>query len=94
MSTVINKKTIMREPAEWMAPADDRILELISEHGNLTPLAIEELGGPSHARNRCPKLAQADLLKRISRGLYGITDKGEAYLAGELDVDDLQLPDD
>lgn len=71
-----------------MVPSDDRILELIREHGNLTPQAIEELGGPvaGHARNRCPKLAEHGLLERISRGLYGMTEEGKQYLNGHLNA--------
>lgn len=82
----------MRQSAEWMVPSDDRILELVREYGNLTPTAIEDLGGPTagHARNRCPVLAEYGLLDRISRGLYGITDEGEAYLNEELDVSELK----
>lgn len=85
----INK---MRQDAEWMVRSDDRILELIREHGNLTPTAIEDLGGPTagYARNRCPILAKYGLLERISRGLYGITDEGEAYLNEELDASELE----
>lgn len=81
----------MRQSAEWMVPSDDRILELVREYGNLTPTAIEDLGGPTagHARNRCPVLAEYGLLERISRGLYGITDEGEAYLNEELDASEL-----
>jgi hypothetical protein len=86
----------MRQDAEWMVPSDDRILELIREHGNLTPTAIDDLGGPSagHARNRCPVLAEYGLLERISRGLYGITEDGEAYLDEELDASELEPVDD
>ena len=82
----------MRQAADWMVPSDDRILELVREHGNLTPTAIEELGGPTsgHARNRCPVLAEYGLLERISRGLYGITEEGEAYLNEELDANELE----
>lgn len=86
----------MRQSAEWMVPSDDRILELVREYGNLTPTAIEDLGGPTagHARNRCPVLAEYGLLERISRGLYGITDKGEAYLNEELDASELKAETD
>ncbi|WP_160066137.1 PhiH1 repressor [Natronorubrum halalkaliphilum] len=82
----------MRQNAEWMVSADDRILELIREYGNLTPTAVEDLGGPtsSYARNRCPILAEYGLVDRISRGLYGITDEGEAYLDEELDANELE----
>ena len=82
----------MRQPADWMVPSDDRILELLREHGNLTPRAIEEFGGPTsgHAHDRLPKLAEYGLVDRISRGLYQITDEGEAYLDEKLDASDLE----
>lgn len=91
MSLACNSSDEMRKDAEWMVPSDDKILELIREYGNLTPTAIDDLGGPSagHARNRCPVLAKYGLLKRISRGLYGITEEGEAYLNEELDANTL-----
>ena len=78
----------MRKRGEWMVPSDDAILELVREYGNLTPRAIEELGGPSahHAGVRCRALAAAELLDQISRGLYGITDRGHAYLDEEFDA--------
>lgn len=85
----------MRQDAEWMAPSDDRILELIREHGNLTPKAIENFGGPSrqYASERCAELAEYGLLDRIYRGLYGITDEGLAYLDEELDASTLEAED-
>lgn len=92
MSVATNPADNMRQDADWMVPSDDTILELVREHGNLTPQAIDDLGGPSagHARNRCPKLADYGLLVRISRGLYGITDEGCAYLDEELDAAELE----
>ncbi|APX98557.1 hypothetical protein SAMN05421809_3565 [Natronorubrum daqingense] len=91
-----NSSNEMRQEAEWMVPSDDKILELIREYGNLTPTAIEDLGGPSagHARNRCPVLAKYGLVDRISRGLYGITEEGEAYLNEELDASELKQNED
>jgi len=86
----------MREPADWMVAVDDRILELVREHGNLTPRAIDEFGGTSsdHASRRAGKLVKAGLLYRITRGLYGITEEGIAYLDEELDASTLPHPDD
>lgn len=83
---------MVRQPADWMYPADDRILELIRDHGNLTPGAISELGGPSrsHASRRCAELAEYGLLTKISRGLYGITDEGVQYLDEDLDASELK----
>lgn len=96
MSVAYDSSDDMRQRAEWMVPSDDQILELIREHGNLTPAAIEDLGGPTsgHARNRCPKLARYGLLHRIAHGLYGITDDGRAYLDEELDASTLEADED
>ena len=96
MSTRFAKTDEMRESADWMTPSDDRILELIREYGNLTPTAIEDFGGPvrQHASRRCAKLAKYGLLKRVHRGLYGITDEGRAYLDEELDASELEPVDE
>ena len=82
----------MRQPADWMVPSDDRILELIREYGNLTPIAIEAKGGPvrQYASERCGVLARHGLLKQVHRGLYGLTDEGRAYLDEELDAAELE----
>jgi len=86
---------VVRQPADWMQPVDDRILEIVREHGNLTPAAIEKFGGPSssHASRRCKKLAGAGLLHQIVTGLYTITDEGEDYLDEELDAAELDTMD-
>jgi len=77
-------------------PSDDRILELLREEGNLTPQAVEDFGGPvaGHASDRLPMLARYGLAERISRGLYRLTDRGEAYLDEELDASTLEPVDD
>nr|WP_049889555.1 PhiH1 repressor [Natronolimnohabitans innermongolicus] len=92
MNTVSNTASVVRQPAEWMQPVDDRILELFREHGNLTPAAVEEFGGPSssHASRRCKQLARYGLLEQIVTGLYTITEEGEAYLDEELDASELK----
>lgn len=45
---------------------------------------------------RMGKLAEMELLERTDekRGYYCITDKGVAYVAGELDAEDLLPPDE
>ncbi|MDB2283690.1 PhiH1 repressor [Halorubrum ezzemoulense] len=85
----------MRQPADWMVPSDDRILELIREYGNLTPIAIEAKGGPvrQYASERCGVLARHGLLEQVHRGLYGLTDDGRAYLDEELDAAELEPTD-
>jgi len=96
MSVTAESPDEMRQPAEWMVPSDDRILELLEDEGNLTPRAIEDFGGPvaGHAQDRLPQLARYGLVTRISRGLYRITDQGRAYLDGDLDVSTLERVDE
>jgi hypothetical protein len=84
-----------------MRPKDDRILELIAEQGNMTPLALSREGeverldiGRKYAGIRCRILAEAGLLNRIDKGLYGITEDGLAYLEGDLDARTIAEPDD
>ena len=92
MSTLEEMTDVMRNRADWMVPSDDRILELIREHGNLTPIAIHEFGGPSrqYSSSRCKELARYGLLDQVHRGLYGITEEGRAYLNEDLDASELE----
>ena len=96
MNVVSDTAGVVRQPAEWMQPVDDRILEIFREHGNLTPAAVEEFGGPSssHASRRCKQLARYGLLEQIVTGLYAITEEGEAYLDEELDASELEAQTD
>jgi len=95
------ERTVVRQPAEWMMPIDDRILEMVYEERHMTPLALSREGlierldiGRKHANNRCRKLTEYGLLTRFDRGLYEITDEGIAYLDGELDASTLEPVDD
>jgi predicted transcriptional regulator len=96
MSLTADTEDTMRQPADWMVPSDDRILELLRQEGNLTPQAVEDFGGPvaGHASNRLPVLARYGLVTKISRGLYRITEEGEAYLDENLDASDLEPAED
>lgn len=87
----------MRKPADWMSPADDRILEAIRDEGNMTPLALSREGetsridiGRKYAGERCRELARYGLLRKIEKGLFGITADGKAYLDEELDASELE----
>lgn len=89
----------MRRPrVSWMTRADDIILEFLLNEGSkelaATPGMIE-LNidyGRTHISNRLKQLRDADLVEYFDeeRGAYKITDHGRAYLAGELDADDLE----
>nr|WP_281196132.1 ArsR family transcriptional regulator [Halorubrum sp. F4] len=79
-----------------MTKSDDAILEFLAEHGlALPPTAIafniDNVSQPTVDR-RLPNLEKAGLVERFDdpQGYTEITDRGRAYLAGELDADDLE----
>ena len=90
----------MRPPlASWMTPADRAILELLWNEGKndelvLTPALIAE--NTDYARTT----VREHMLELRNRGLveyhdeeraiYRLTQKSRAYLAGELDVEELE----
>ena len=84
----------MRLDADWMSRADDRILEYLSEWGPDTPKGMANDGRVRFSRqyinSRCKKLVSYRLLVHLGNGVYDITEKGEQYLAGELDVRELE----
>ena len=89
----------MRRPrVDWMTRADDSILEfLLNEPGNpirANPGTVEaNLDYQiSHVRARMSELRKAGLLEYYDedRAIYQITDRGRAYLAGELNAEDLE----
>ena len=81
-----------------MTAADDRILEFLLNEGNesiiATPAVVEmNLDYQrTHINNRLGKLRGAGLVEYYdkNRGAYRITDRGRAYLAGEIDGEELE----
>jgi len=81
-----------------MTAADDRILEFLLNDPNqpivATPGVVEMNVdyAIAHVRNRLRKLYEAGLVEYYDedRAAYQITDRGRAYLAGELDAEDLE----
>ena len=87
----------MRQPAEWMQmPTDDRILEALETGLSLTPAVIAENIDKSrqHVTRRLSALREHGFVERPKRGYYVITDRGQLYLTGELDISDLEDNDD
>jgi len=84
-----------------MTAADDRILEFLRNEGNKELIAtagMVELNvdyGRTHITNRLKKLREAGLVEYHdeSRGAHQITDLGRAYLAGDLDAEELEKDD-
>ncbi|OYR80253.1 MarR family transcriptional regulator [Halorubrum sp. E3] len=84
----------MRPRVEWMNQTDDRVLELLAESDLiLTPAVIAK--NLEYTRNwvsrRIGRLEDAGLVEPVDSGYYRITDRGRAYLAGELDTEDLEV---
>lgn len=75
-----------------MNQCDNRILEFLDETDIVaTPFVIASNIDYSrqYVNQRVRVLTTNDLLESKGDGLYRITDRGRAYLAGELDADDL-----
>ncbi|MXR41018.1 transcriptional regulator [Halobaculum sp. WSA2] len=85
----------MRARADWMQyPSDDRILELLEESGLILSPSIMSANldlTRQHISSRLSELLDHDMVEKTDtgQGHYRITEKGEAYLVGELNEDDL-----
>jgi predicted transcriptional regulator len=75
-----------------MTIVDDRVLEYIQEHEHGSPTEMMEEGPIRYSRQyvaeRCRELAKHGLIKNVGNGVYVITERGEQYLAGELDTNE------
>ncbi|WP_306059172.1 hypothetical protein [Natronococcus wangiae] len=76
--------------AEWMEPLDDEILELLQDEDVFMPDQIADEVEPRapHVAYRCRELADHGLVTKHAPGMYDITERGERYLAGDLESDD------
>lgn len=71
--------------------ADRAILEdFRREQPDYIPLVANRLGMHlSYVETRCERLVEFELLETVTNEVvYAVTDRGEAYLAGELDASD------
>ena len=91
MSSTARVGTVVRQRADWMRPIDEHILETMRDEGNMTPQALDEfdVAAANYARDRLSEMARYGLVERLSRGLYRLTDAGEAFLDEELDAAEL-----
>ncbi|MBC9986038.1 phage repressor protein [Haloferax sp. Atlit-47N] len=91
----------MRPRVSWMTGNDDTILEYFQEHDVALPpkgleINLEREGfsvSYSTIHRRLKKLEQTGLVDRVRQreAYYAITDKGRAYLSGDLDASELTL---
>lgn len=83
----------MRARMDWMTRADDYILEFLGNHDIIaSPRVISVNIDYSHqyVNERMKPLREHELVENTGDGLYQITEKGSAYLDGELDASDLE----
>lgn len=86
----------MRPLVSWMTKSDPVVLEFFEEQDIAMPPAVVSFNieGASYAtvKRRLPVLAENGLLEKVdeTKGYYRITDRGRAYLAGDLDASDLE----
>lgn len=77
-----------------MTRADDRLLETLAESSLiLSPrvLSVNTDYSRHYVSERLAILLDGGLVEKENDGLYQITEKGRAYLAGDLDADDLEI---
>ena len=82
----------MRPRVAWMSQCDNRILEFFDETEIVaTPFVIASNIDYSrqYVNQRIRILATNGLVENTGDGLYRITDRGNGYLNGDLDAEDL-----
>lgn len=82
---LLKNATDGRQHAEWMRPIDNAILEILhSSRLILTPAVIAYNINYSRdeVNRRLTKLETEELVKRIERGKYRLSKKGERYIEG------------
>lgn len=75
-----------------MAPVDYEIMLFFDEHAiQVSPrvLAANIEYDRQYVSKRCRILSESGLLEAVDTGLYQLTETGEEYLEGELDVSEL-----
>jgi len=76
-----------------MTQADDRILETLEDSGLiLSPrvLAVNTDYSRHYVSERLALLLDSGLIERREEGLYQITDRGRAYLSGDISAEELE----
>lgn len=83
----------MRPRVDWMTRADDYILEFLEKTDIVaTPhvVAANIDYSRQYVNRRMRRLAEHDLVEKEGDGMYRITERGRAYLAGDLNEEDLR----
>ena len=88
----------MHRQVEWLTAADVTILEFLhaarDTRGNPSiqrPTTISDNTGLSrqHVGRRCRTLADHDVVEKVDRGKYRLSDRGEALMGGKIQPSEL-----
>lgn len=94
MSDSRDNQDDMHSRVDWLKPSDWPILSEIEDYGGWIKPATLSLNVPytrEHVARRCKELSEHDLLERHEdTPAYRITNRGCAYLAGDLDAEELE----
>lgn len=80
-----------------MTQADERILEFLHEKeivASPSVIAVNIDYTGEYISRRCRKLTDAGLMQRVDPTHYRIPEKGERFLAGDLDATNLEEPEE
>lgn len=89
----------MHRDVSWLTPADVTILQFLNVSRDLnsnpsiqTPTTIAANTGheQSYVGERCRHLLDHELVERVERGKYRLSERGEMLLAGDIDPSELQ----
>ena len=84
----------MRLSAEWITLADERILEYLRKSKSGTPTKMADHENVHFSRSylskRCKVLVDYGLIEDYGNAVFVLTDRGKAYLAGELNLNGLR----
>lgn len=83
----------MRPRVSWMNQTDDRILLLLEESGLMLSPAVLAANldyTRGWVSKRLRKLLEAGLVEKSQSSYYEITERGEQYLAGEINANILE----
>lgn len=84
-------------PGDAIQGTDERVLAYLEEHPpDYIPLIANRLGlHLEYAERRCEVLIEYGLIEPVTNErIYGLTDRGERYLAGDLDPRTLRAASD
>lgn len=86
----------MVERVDWMAPAHYEILSFFDNHDiiiNPSSLALNiDYDSAQYLSDSCNELADAGLLVKHPGPKFELSDRGRAFLAGDVDPDELPDP--